>query len=919
MDDCEFDWGDFSLSLPDEPDIGLGSSDVWPDQDLGNNNLDMLYTSPGKPERLTRPFIFKGRKRRRPEMEEDDPFQIGDLAMALDHSAEAISLAAPDLEHSDPGKAIEPNFEDQARQVELEDDYEVYQEAVFAGVAGFHRIGETIFVVREWDVAKRKITNNWLHLICATKGHDFLVACSCRRCQLWPTDCVHRLFLKEYREEKFSYSSGQEWPEIRDRAVIILREIVDEDRGINTFSVGLSNEQKRQIVLHDGSDNGSGKWTCQKCGHRQRCLHIKRAQDALQRLIHVNPDAKDERTDAETVQDLPEALSFSTDESISFQQLAPPEWATLETDGFLYERRPFGQPLPEIIPLEGDSQCLCGYDQIEAAGAIITRKAVLYGLTEAKGVDLELQKCPVCPAIRRRYIGPDGRNLGILNFNNSSLFTHELLEDYTNFCTTSETPFIAWVTSMSRRYDTRGSPFPFAADGLFRSAWFAYARLLVLENDMVCSECGPSPDQVIWDGVTIAFSKKYLNKSIAPPTRVHEESLVRESVRTKVQWQAILDPKTRAAILSSVKDPKDGDDLELHWKTFDYTIAELSNLDEDVGAVFNTVFGHESTTNVSTRRAYRRLFEQIAAEESVLQMITQPALLALSAFIEDPRKEKATELLLIPALMDVLKREFNDHAGEYKDELVGLCRWLYERVSEVFATLIKRHEGPLPDEQVLTEEPWEQTGCCYSMPQIRHRPKYPKIKWDQRYEGSAKRGGSCSKYYSQYGKNAQTGGIMAPWCTHSIAYGFHCIPVGEGRNDVFSAMVTRWPKAPDIVVYDFACALGPYCMVREPQFFANTVFAVDTFHTSGHKKCSHAAFLQTYTSVDPRLKGLNSSAAECGNGVLTRVRKAISYMAQSRAILYLRTFLCHVNRLKLIRMAKQKKAQKGTVDNFVRQ
>ncbi|KAJ7574366.1 hypothetical protein C8J56DRAFT_803143 [Mycena floridula] len=819
----------------------------------------------------------------------------------------------PDLEHSG-----EPISEDPAERAKLEDDYEHYQEAVFAGVAGFHRIGQTVFAVREWDVAKRKITNNWLHLICATNGLDFLVACNCRRCRIWSTDCVHKLFLKEYKEEKFAYSSGQKWPDIHNQAVIILREVVDQERGINTFSVGLSNEQKRQIIHHDGSDDGSGKWTCGKCGQRQRCLHIKRAQDALQRLIQVDPDAKDERTDAEAAQDLPEALSFSTDEAISFLELAPPAWATLETDRVLYTRKPFGEPLPDRIPLEACARCLCGHKQIDAQGAVITRKALLYGLTESKEVEIELQKCPICPSVRRRYVGPDGRDLGILNFNNSSLFTHELLEDYTNFCTTSETPFVAWVTSMARRYDTRDSPFPFATESLFRSAWFAYARLLVLENDMVCSECGPSPDKVIWDGVTIAFSKKYLNKTICPPTRVHNDSLVRKSVRTKMKWQAIEKAETREAIRSSLKDLKDGEDEEMYWKTFDYAFEALIQLDEDAAAIFDAVFGKASVTRRYTRKAQRRLFEQICAEESILQMITRPALLKLAAFIEEPCKEKATDLLLIPALMHALEREHNDH-GEYGDEMIGLCRWLYERASGVFTKLTNNHEGPMPDEQKLVEEPWEQTGCCYSMPQIRHRPRYPKIKWDEKYEGSAKRGGSCSKYYSQYGKNAQTGGIMAPWCTHSIAYGFHCIPVGEGRNDVFSAMVTRWPKAPDIVVYDFACALGPYCMVREPHFFANTVFAVDTFHTSGHKKCSHAAFLQTYTNADPRLKGLNSSAAECGNGVLTRVRKSISYMAQSRAILYLRTFLCHVNRLKLIRMAREKKVQKGTVDNFVRQ
>ena len=84
-------------------------------------------------------------------------------------------------------------------------------------------------------------------------------------------------------------------------------------------------------------------------------------------------------------------------------------------------------------------------------------------------------------------------------------------------------------------------------------------------------------------------------------------------------------------------------------------------------------------------------------------------------------------------------------------------------------------------------------------------------------EGRA--GIGCNKFYEAYGKKGLTGGLMAAWCPHLVCLGFHCIPKGEGRNDVFSALFTRWRSPPEIVIYDFACALGPYCMLREPAFF----------------------------------------------------------------------------------------------------
>lgn len=185
------------------------------------------------------------------------------------------------------------------------------------------------------------------------------------------------------------------------------------------------------------------------------------------------------------------------------------------------------------------------------------------------------------------------------------------------------------------------------------------------------------------------------------------------------------------------------------------------------------------------------------------------------------------------------------------------------------------------------------------MPQIRHRPTYPRLTHDQQQNSGGSRGAKCSKYYSQYGEQRQTGGIMCAWCTHSICYGFHCIPKGEGRNDVFSAMVTRWLKPPKRVIYDFACALGPYCMLREPDFFADTQFLIDAFHATGHTKCSPAAFLSNYAAVDPRLAKLNSSAAECGNGGIARIRKSVSYMSQTRSIQYMKVFISVWNRQRI--------------------
>jgi hypothetical protein len=207
-----------------------------------------------------------------------------------------------------------------------------------------------------------------------------------------------------------------------------------------------------------------------------------------------------------------------------------------------------------------------------------------------------------------------------------------------------------------------------------------------------------------------------------------------------------------------------------------------------------------------------------------------------------------------------------------------------------------------------------QTGAYYSTPQVRYRPKYPELKHDDQVDRSATarqgkktadRTMECSKFYADYVTKGLTGGLLVFWCTHGIACGFHCIPVGEGRNDVFSAIYTRWKKAPENILYDYACALAPYCMTREPDFFMNTRFFIDSFHAAGHKACSPASNIAHAREFDASLVDFNTSIAESRNAVLRRMTKSLSYMSQRRAIPYAKVFISLINRLRIRDLASQ--------------
>lgn len=351
----------------------------------------------------------------------------------------------------------------------------------------------------------------------------------------------------------------------------------------------------------------------------------------------------------------------------------------------------------------------------------------------------------------------------------------------------------------------------------------------------------------------------------------------------------------------------------------------LQGINHWLGEMFERWFGLSAiAAHREAPDPYYLLFKQLIAEESVLQMINRPGMRDLAIFIADPSQKNISHLIAIPTLYDVVRYELaTTQTNTVRHETFEVLKWLHTRAGAVMEALLAKNgtststTNLAPSQSnstappasnvpsVIVEKSWKKTGCHYAMTQLRHRPKYDGLQYDQRPEPSGSKNqkrGNCSKWYSQYSEDRQTGGIMCVWCPHSICYGFHCIPKGEGRNDVFSALYTRWEKAPKRVIYDFACALGPYCLTREPEFFLDTEFRIDSFHAKDHTKCAPATFLATYAAVNPILGAINTSAGECGNSGLLKVRKSVSYMSQDRAIMYTHVYLALWNRLRVLEM-----------------
>lgn len=290
---------------------------------------------------------------------------------------------------------------------------------------------------------------------------------------------------------------------------------------------------------------------------------------------------------------------------------------------------------------------------------------------------------------------------------------------------------------------------------------------------------------------------------------------------------------------------------------------------------------------------------QIFAHEFILQFVpkrTWPSLELLSQGDELAARVLQQE---VPALGEVAVWE-QQHGG-LTTTIKNLAKWLITRGTDVRASLPQHAPDDPDDSLALDDENAMDTGVFYGRKRVRVRPEYPLLTHDAAIDRSTLQteeaaGIGCSKYYESYGRRGFTGGVMGCWCPHLVCLGFHLIRKGEGRNDVFSALYCYWEKAPKYVVYDFACALAPYCMAREPGFFEDTRHLIDGFHAKGHTRCSPACFLSTYKQHSGMLYDTNSSAAECGNGGMDKVRRPVSYMSQRHATVFIAAFLSMWNR-----------------------
>jgi len=169
---------------------------------------------------------------------------------------------------------------------------------------------------------------------------------------------------------------------------------------------------------------------------------------------------------------------------------------------------------------------------------------------------IQVKRCPTCPVQSNMHAGPDCRDMGLFNYNNTTLLTHTLLNSFCGYTVVQEGTFHAWHDYSQTIYDSHRSRKRLLGVERFIVAWFGFIELQDLGDSFFCDICRDGNIFIV-DGVTISYQKRRITGKVKPPTVVDQDAPERP-------WVRPLD-KTRVVQLVSDRNQRETARKMLKW------------------------------------------------------------------------------------------------------------------------------------------------------------------------------------------------------------------------------------------------------------------------------------------------------------------------------------------------------------------
>ncbi|KAF8833731.1 hypothetical protein BDN67DRAFT_976448 [Paxillus ammoniavirescens] len=403
------------------------------------------------------------------------------------------------------------------------------------------RLDPHLWVMQGWDPQDEVLKIGvYVHVARLPRGpNDYGVTCSCPR---WKMNnmCVHQITLQSQCVAFEDMMAVVPFP-LPPAVLLHMTPFADKYIFSCTSSVGRHESGKRTIV----SLRRDGRWHCQSCRYSDSCKHRPHAVAFIaasgleHQVVSGSAGALEEYEAADTENALLMHAATRSDElgrtrSVSYLAIPPPRWCSLPYESS-YDA-PSLAPTTTTFLLDDTARCVCSFAYRDVAHHPLYQSATIklttiYGLTNTTAACIELLPCPICRHARRS-LGADLANHGVFNWNNEMLFTHELLNSYTNAFTASETPFSAFCLTVHHMYINSRWDMEFCSDETFVRVWFALTQIQTLDSGMWCPTCGTSPAVVIADGISLGTHISKVTGLIRLPTHVDQTSEKVDSIST---------------------------------------------------------------------------------------------------------------------------------------------------------------------------------------------------------------------------------------------------------------------------------------------------------------------------------------------------------------------------------------------------
>ncbi|CAB4029387.1 Hypothetical predicted protein [Paramuricea clavata] len=290
----------------------------------------------------------------------------------------------------------------------------------------------------------------------------------------------------------------------------------------------------------------------------------------------------------------------------------------------------------------------------------------------------------------------------------------------------------------------------------------------------------------------------------------------------------------------------------------------------------------------------KRFLAALASDKPVCAIVPpNEEVLDLLTRISDgvnPKDNPATDLKLlheqVPLLFNILKI-----CGEIPPSIRPVVKELTCKAVSPFE--YENGQQRLPHNLPPPQENNASNGYLPCLPELVQRGNYV-------LDSKKTKQGDCAKLARAKHKKHGTliPGIFCLLCPHGICYGFEIMRDHESPNIPFTILRTRFPKAPELVIYDNSCRLHEYCLNRDPAFFKNTKFVVDKFHWKNHSGCCEGYNMKLY----PTLTVHNSQAAEQCNSAIKPLASMVSYMEYQNFLLFSKLYIWYRNMLRIVKL-----------------